>query len=113
MQSINQRAAIVFGILLLMLYSCQKKSEYATESQVKLYDSLQLYMKQNRSYFVAEAATWKGEKAVEIMNDIMDKDIDGVLSKHKFTKPEDVSALLMNMSVWVDIHKEKQGENGR
>jgi hypothetical protein len=96
-----------------MLYSCQKKSEYATESQVKLYDSLQLYMKQNRSYFVAEAATWKGEKAVEIMNDIMDKDIDGVLSKHKFTKPEDVSALLMNMSVWVEIHKDKQGDNGR
>lgn len=96
-----------------MLCSCQQKSEYATEHQVKLYDSLQLYMKQNRSYFVAEAATWKGEKAVEIMNDIMDKDLDAVLTKHNLTKPEDVSGLLMNMSVWVDIHKDKQSSNSQ
>jgi hypothetical protein len=110
---INQRAAILFGILLFTLYSCQQKSEYATESQLKMYDSLQLYMKQNRSYFVAEAITRKSEEAVEIMNDIMDKELEEVLIKHNFTKPEDMNALLMNMSVWVEIHKKKQGENGR
>ncbi|MCU0434196.1 MAG: hypothetical protein MUC87_12125 [Bacteroidia bacterium] len=100
-------SALLFISISSVFISCGPKSKYATDEQVKMYDSLQSYMKQDRACFLKEASTWKGEKAVVIVTDIMDKDLDELLEKHNLSKPEEVSALLMNMSLWVDIHKDK------
>ena len=109
MRQLNLFLFFLLLSLFVTVTPCHSQSKYATEKQVKLYDSLQGYMKQHRDYFLAEAKTWNGTKSVEIMTDILDNNLDAVCEKQQLTTPQDIACLLMNMMVWVDIHKKKVG----